>query len=131
MKLGVEWYLSLQDHMSTTYTAEVDPKYLTINPFSRPESDAAKAAMINGLTAAFAFLPVKDFVEDVDSLVEAVKNHSLENPSKGAAKTVELQKEWFSNNTIPHMECVTPSTHPDPRLNCESTEWRNVRSSIQ
>lgn len=92
--------------MSITSTVEIDPKYLTINPFGKPETAKERAEMANGLSSAFTFMPTKQFVGDIDGLSEAVKSYSAAGTSKGAAKTVELQKEWFRNDKIPHLECV-------------------------
>ncbi|KAF7965419.1 hypothetical protein HWV62_43664, partial [Athelia sp. TMB] len=103
------------DHMSITSTVEIDPKYLTINPFGKPETAKERAEMANGLSSAFTFMPTKQFVGNVDSVSEAVKNHNTAGTPKGAAKTVELQKEWFRNDKIPHME-VTQCSFFNPIL---------------
>ncbi|KAF7972029.1 hypothetical protein HWV62_19247 [Athelia sp. TMB] len=110
----LEWAI-IYDHMSITSTVEIDPKYLTINPFGKPETAKERAEMANGLSSAFTFMPTKQFVGNVEGVSEAVKNHNTAGTPKGAAKTVELQKEWFRNDKIPHME-VTQCSFFNPIL---------------
>lgn len=120
--------------MSITSTVEIDPKYLTINPFGKPESIAEKAAMANGLSSAFAFMPVKDVVDDLNTFTGVVRNHCTEGAAKGALKTLELQKTWFENAKIPHIEWVNLNCIYTPSLDLtliSFPELRNVLSSTR
>jgi len=105
-----------QDHWSVRLSAEIDPQYDTVDVLVDKDRAAQelklyqeqKQGMLTAPSGAFAFLPSKSAV-DVDAIRKIASKLTASHVSSGAQKTLDLQREWLTDDQIPHLEVVLGS----------------------
>ncbi|THV06771.1 alcohol oxidase [Dendrothele bispora CBS 962.96] len=109
---------NLQDHLSTGFTAEMNPKYESMDVLANDPMRAGaewqlyetkRQGMFTAVSSvAYAFLPTKYFA-DVEAIKKAVEDPTVNRDAdelKGMTKTIELEKEWLVHDEVPQLEIV-------------------------
>ncbi|KAK7464663.1 hypothetical protein VKT23_003908 [Stygiomarasmius scandens] len=118
---------NLQDHIATGFTAEMNPKYESMDVLlSDPARAGAewqlyetkKQGMFSAVASvAYTFLPTKYFA-DIATIKKAAEDPAVDREDtglKGVTKTIKLEKEWLESDEVPQLEIVqVPAFYPQP-----------------
>ncbi|KAK7472909.1 hypothetical protein VKT23_001016 [Stygiomarasmius scandens] len=109
---------NLQDHLSSGFTAEMNPKYESMDILANDPARAGtewqlyesrKQGMFTAVSSvAYAFLPTKYFA-DVKLISKAAEDPAISRGAdglKGMTRTIELEKEWLVHDEVPQLEIV-------------------------
>ncbi|TFK33832.1 GMC oxidoreductase [Crucibulum laeve] len=113
---------NLQDHFWCPFTAVMDSKYESFEVLANPERavqemelyEKSKSGMMStAASSIFAFIPPTKFLSDIDVVRSSLKSVIASTP--GQQKAIDIQKAWFENDNIGHLEFAPfPGFMPAP-----------------
>ncbi|KAF8874413.1 alcohol oxidase [Infundibulicybe gibba] len=111
---------NLQEHIASSFTAEMNPEYDSLDALRNPERAAAewklyeteKKGILSAVASvAFGFIPTSAFV--TPSTMSISKHPSNVDLSPAETKTIQMQREWLTDDDIPYLEVAqVPGFYP-------------------